>query len=60
LLAEIVTKDRKLAVDLVAHPPRDNDSSWFSKLLQPRRDVDAVSEDVSPFDHYITQIDTGA
>ena len=51
---------RQLVADVVAHAARDADAAGLRQRLQPRRDVDAVAEDVAVLDHHVADIDADA
>ena len=46
LLAEILEAEIELVADLVAHDPADADPAGLGQSFQPRRDIDAIAEDV--------------
>jgi hypothetical protein len=54
----------RLAIDpiahLVAHNPADTDAPRFRQCLQPRRNIDAVAEDVVLFYDHVAEIDADA
>ena len=45
---------------MVVGGARDEHAARLAKLLQPRRNVDAVAEEVVAFDHHVAQIDANA
>ena len=57
LLAQIGELDRYLASDLIVGRRRDADAAGFRDALKPRRDVDAVPEDVVALDQDVTEVD---
>ena len=56
LAAEPDKRRRQLCADLVAHRGGDADAAWFGQGLQPRRDVDAVAEQVLPIDYHVAEM----
>jgi hypothetical protein len=45
---------------MVAHRSRDTDAARFSQHFEPRRHVDAITEDIVFLDDHVTQIDANA
>ena len=60
LIAEIRVDDLEPVADLIAHRRRDADSAGLGHGLEPRRDIDAVAEDVALLDDDIAEIDADA
>ena len=58
LFAEVPTGERDLAFDLLPYGPGDEDAAGLGHLLEPRRDVDAIAQDVCPLYHDIAHVDT--
>src|SRR6185437_1860805 len=46
LIAERLIAADQLVLDLLVDAAGDIDRAWLGEILQPRRDVDAVAEDV--------------
>ena len=57
---QILERQIEAGTDLVAHRPRHRDTAGRSDALQPRRDVDAVAENVVVLDDHVAEIDAGA
>ena len=60
LLAQILERDIELVADFVAHDPADADAARLGQPFQPRRDIDAVAEDVAVLDDDVAQVDADA
>jgi len=60
LLAHIIEGDADFPVNLVAHLARDADAAGFDQRLQPRGDIDAVTEEIVALDDDFAQIDADA
>ncbi len=45
---------------MIAHDPADADPAGIGQPLQPRRDIDAIAEDVVSVDDDVTDVDTDA
>ena len=60
LRAEVLEGEAQLVEDLVAHDAADADAAGFGQRLQPRRDVDAIAEDVVAVDDDVADIDADA
>src|SRR5215813_10803158 len=56
LLAKISEVDGQFGADLVTHCARDADAAWFSEPFEPRRNVDAVAEQIAILDNYIADM----
>ena len=57
LLAEILEREVELVANLVVYYPADANPPGIGQCLQPRRNIDAFSEDVVLFDDHIAEID---
>ncbi len=57
LVAPVLKKIGELVADLVAHHPRDADSTGLGQRLQSRSDVDAITVDVVRLDNHVTEVD---
>ena len=60
LLAEVGELDSHFAVDLPVHIIGNADAARLCDTFKPRRDVDAVAEDVVPFYDDVAEIDPDA
>ena len=60
LLARRLVGEAELAPDAVMHGSGDADAAGLTHLLQPRRDVDAVAEDVVALDHDVAEVNADA
>ena len=59
-LSEILEGEGQALADLVAHRGGDDDAARLGYALEPRRDIDAVAEDVVAFDDHVAKIDADA
>ena len=57
LLAQIGELDLDLAANLIVGGRRDADAAGFADALEPRCDVDAVTEDIMRFDDDVADVD---
>ena len=60
LLAHVLERVRQPVADLVAHRAGDADAAGLGQRLQPRRDIDAVAEDVVVLGDDVAEIDADA
>jgi hypothetical protein len=57
LLAQISELDCDLTGDVIVGRRRDTDAAGFSNALKPRRNIDAVTENVITLDQDVTKVD---
>src|SRR5262249_12535090 len=55
--AEVVARQPQLAFHLFVNTSGDADAAGFGQSLQPRRDIDAVTEQVVVIDHDVAEVD---
>ena len=60
LLPEILERVGQLVANVVAYRPRDADAAGLGERFQPRRDVDAVAEDVVTIGDDVPDVDADA
>src|SRR6516225_7326118 len=60
LLSHIVEIEAEFVPDLVVYDARNHDAARVSECLQPRRDVDAITEDIVTVDDDVTDVDAKA
>ena len=60
LLAHVLEGEVEPVADMVAHRAGDGDAARPGDALEPRRDVDAVAEDVVALDDDVAEIDADA
>ena len=57
MLAEVLEILRYPVAHLLEHGARDAQAAGRGHLLEPRRDVDAIAEDVVALDHHVAEVD---
>ena len=55
-----VQRQAELALELVVGGTGDEHAAGLAQLLQPRRDIDPVAEQVIALDHHVAEIDADA
>ena len=57
MLAEILEFKLHSIAQMIAHAACHADAAWLGNPFKPRRDIDAVAENVAVLDHYVADID---
>jgi hypothetical protein len=60
MLAQVLKPEIDFVAHLVTHDPADADPARLGQGFQPRRDIDAIAEDVVVVDDDVAEIDADA
>jgi hypothetical protein len=60
LLAHVLECEVELVSDVIAHHSAQADPAWLSEGFEPRRDINAVAEDVVFLNDHVAEIDPNA